>query len=517
MVGLRGAKVKGLLGFGLYWAWVTVVFYSDTLTLFSDDPAASLETFWLWATWAHFVGLIVFALSFGRFSRALQSALACWTAGASMALGAVVVAAGLSFSDEPISLGISFLGAFLAGFPSALVLLQWANCYSEQPSASVSAASVLSFALGIVVYLLTRSFSSIVGFSLALLLPLASASLLVLQTQGSQGGEEGMAGNGECAEGSDGLASAAELERIIRYRSSREFVFGAIAAVASVLVFALCGELLRALSVRIGGQGAQTMGVPYLVGGFAGLGVLAVALLASRKDAPFRWLMTVPLLRNVALIMALAFLVAPFLDSWSIGLSYAIFGAGFWCFRAASWIVCFFGARHAHMRASTLVAVLDAAFAIAVVGGANMSGWLASVVSEDAVSMTTVSLFTVFVLMVVALAVLNSPFMRFMVSGLDAPVAESANAFEAVAETAASGFESNLSTSASVDVLADRFGLTPREREVAKLLAKGRSLPFIQNELHISRNTAQTHVRHIYRKLNVHTRQEFLDCVERSL
>ncbi|MDR1422134.1 MAG: helix-turn-helix transcriptional regulator [Coriobacteriales bacterium] len=62
--------------------------------------------------------------------------------------------------------------------------------------------------------------------------------------------------------------------------------------------------------------------------------------------------------------------------------------------------------------------------------------------------------------------------------------------------------------------LVSRYELTHREVEVAELLSKGRSLPFIQKELTISLSTAQTHARHIYEKLGVHDRQELIDLIE---
>lgn len=57
---------------------------------------------------------------------------------------------------------------------------------------------------------------------------------------------------------------------------------------------------------------------------------------------------------------------------------------------------------------------------------------------------------------------------------------------------------------------ARRFGLSPRESEVAKLLIEGRSLPYIQQALSISEGTAKTHLRHIYEKCGAHNRQDFL-------
>lgn len=61
--------------------------------------------------------------------------------------------------------------------------------------------------------------------------------------------------------------------------------------------------------------------------------------------------------------------------------------------------------------------------------------------------------------------------------------------------------------------LAQACELTSREGEVMALLARGRSGPEIQDELSISRNTAKTHVRHIYRKAGVHSQQELMDLV----
>lgn len=58
---------------------------------------------------------------------------------------------------------------------------------------------------------------------------------------------------------------------------------------------------------------------------------------------------------------------------------------------------------------------------------------------------------------------------------------------------------------------SERFGLTPRETQIAELLAHGRNGPYIQQELHLSRNTVKTHVSHIYTKLDIHSQQELID------
>jgi DNA-binding NarL/FixJ family response regulator len=50
--------------------------------------------------------------------------------------------------------------------------------------------------------------------------------------------------------------------------------------------------------------------------------------------------------------------------------------------------------------------------------------------------------------------------------------------------------------------------LTAREREILTLVAKGFSVPEISELLHISEHTVTTHVRHIYRKLEVTSRSQ---------
>lgn len=75
-----------------------------------------------------------------------------------------------------------------------------------------------------------------------------------------------------------------------------------------------------------------------------------------------------------------------------------------------------------------------------------------------------------------------------------------------------------LRTEISLDELCDavsaEFGLTPRESEILPSVARGRTLARIQEELFISASTVNTHIRHIYAKCGVASRQELLDFVD---
>jgi two-component system nitrate/nitrite response regulator NarL len=52
----------------------------------------------------------------------------------------------------------------------------------------------------------------------------------------------------------------------------------------------------------------------------------------------------------------------------------------------------------------------------------------------------------------------------------------------------------------------DRPVLTPREQQILRRLADGRSIPEIARELHLAATTVKTHVGHVYEKLEVSER-----------
>ena len=68
---------------------------------------------------------------------------------------------------------------------------------------------------------------------------------------------------------------------------------------------------------------------------------------------------------------------------------------------------------------------------------------------------------------------------------------------------------------ARLGAVAREFGLTPREADIMGLYAQGRSRTFISAQLVISENTVRDHLKSIYRKLDVHNKQELIDLIGR--
>ena len=58
-----------------------------------------------------------------------------------------------------------------------------------------------------------------------------------------------------------------------------------------------------------------------------------------------------------------------------------------------------------------------------------------------------------------------------------------------------------------------RHGLTQREGEVLLLLAQQKSAADIEQELLVANGTAKAHIRHVYQKLGIHSREELYEMV----
>ena len=63
----------------------------------------------------------------------------------------------------------------------------------------------------------------------------------------------------------------------------------------------------------------------------------------------------------------------------------------------------------------------------------------------------------------------------------------------------------------SFSKLAERYGLSQREAQVAELFAQGRNGAYIQEVLCLSKSTVSTHRQHVYQKFGIHNQQELIE------
>ena len=65
-----------------------------------------------------------------------------------------------------------------------------------------------------------------------------------------------------------------------------------------------------------------------------------------------------------------------------------------------------------------------------------------------------------------------------------------------------------------IDSISAQYRLSLRQKETMEILVKGRDLSYIMTCFKISRSTAKTHISNLYRKMNVHSKQELIDLME---
>ena len=139
----------------------------------------------------------------------------------------------------------------------------------------------------------------------------------------------------------------------------------------------------------------------------------------------------------------------------------------------------------------TLVCTNAAQMAGALVGMLN-----AHTLGQGDIALTAVALVAIYLLAMVSLFLFKDKTLR---------------GFDAVAEEGAPAAEQ-----ARCAHVAEAHGLTPRESEILVHLGQGRTARAISEKLVVSENTVKYHIKSIYQKLDVHSRDEVIDLIERS-
>ena len=67
-----------------------------------------------------------------------------------------------------------------------------------------------------------------------------------------------------------------------------------------------------------------------------------------------------------------------------------------------------------------------------------------------------------------------------------------------------------------MDVIAERYGLTERERETASLMARGYTAKHVAEELTVAVSTVKGYSKSIYRKMGIHRKDELIEIVKET-
>ncbi|WP_304426049.1 helix-turn-helix transcriptional regulator [uncultured Adlercreutzia sp.] len=527
---LESALKARYLGIGFIWAWVYCSY--ETFAVYPNRAGIAIHAD---ATWIVSAATVVVALWVGGLVLARRPDIPerplAIAAAASLAAGTLISVAPDLFGSGASAVVVA--SGLLTGTGSGLLTLLWgqelARLDIECSELAVPAASLVMIACTLVIPYLPTALGTLATASL----PVASVAMLLLtyrdapQPEASRpcAATEGEASSAFSKVGkiADAPLRASSPDETVAPRSAggsratgeSHASFTASMARIAVLLFLTysvlgCGEALQANA----DAPFRVLGIdwPTLIGSACGVAVMVGFLFYAARptfDSLFR--LTAPLM-----VFALALL--PWADLWAIFAGTTFTAATNTVLNIGALLFVAAAARKGQVNAALGVGITQGSLQLGVLAG-NFAGErlgpaaAASSTGLFAVALGLIALFALCWLFYPtdrarprAVAQIKAP----------APAGHPAEKAEASAVPAESAVEP--AREGSIDerclALAEACGLSTRETEILGYLARGRSQPYIREELVLSKNTVATHVKHLYQKLNVHSRQELLDLFE---
>jgi DNA-binding CsgD family transcriptional regulator len=522
-------NVRTIVGSGFVWAWFDALFMSALFpSPASVSPMPEIATIIAFLTCALISVFIVL-----RRSRDLERTLS------SMQVAIAAGASGFAASLFLLLSGISqwypllVIGGILGGVYMSIGLFSWGAlyCIRGAKSAALDVSGAFTFAFLFDIPLLFMSANARAVFYA--LFPIASTALLLQIPQDARTFRPSSLSKGERIEDRTDLGAEAgdqsEKSAGVDFFSQRQhaaqssmarlrrFVSGHLGLSATVLggmalVMVSFGYLQHLVSFssivndQIGGNVIQ------VIRGICAILLFAIAVFAPRFDG-LAW-------RVGLLLMVAGFMLMPFtMNSDYFWVSGAIVIGGYTSFDVMNWTV-FSQIAHAQSRRPVLTIVVmrclvSAGYVIGAVFGLLVLG-------NDAGANPHVFQLTIAVGYLVVVAIMlfmSDDDIRALYAG-DLETSDAAGEGLAAQAQGSLQDERDLQAQPQFDEFDRRlqkvlegYGLTDREQQIALRLVRGRTQPWIATDLGISENTVGTHMRHIYQKMGVHGRQEFIDKV----
>ena len=534
-----------LVGFGFYYAWIWVSYNSNVLVFpsaASDLPPDTISLTYLVSTLALGVALVLLSLVRPLTRRLVGSNLL-------LIAVAVVVGAATVGTYASSSLGADanlylIVSAALTGAGTSVIVLRFGVVYSKAPAREAAMYTAASFVFAAMIYFMAVGLPDPVGMVFTALLPVLAVVSTLTNPEWSDEGEGGR------PEGPVPL---------------RRFFVRLLVAVA---VFSVVVGVSRGFSVphsSISSLNADGALIIFSTAVVAGVLFVVVGLLRRQFDVS-------RLYYPIIIAVAAGILVTPLLGGTGFGSQFIT--VAYNCFVLVIWCLLAYVAYSSRLSPILVFGLGRGASALG-----TTFGWLAGLEivrsqGDGSLSLEVISVAMVFALLVVSMLVLNDrligdalrPEERLRGDAAEIPAQGAGSAGEtafadrrgaedrgsAVADgegawdggvgrggagemgevgemggagasladgspgDAAMGERRPGPYRTRCDAVAERYGLSPRERDVFDLLVRGRSIDYIAQNLTISFNTAKSHIRHIYVKTDVHSRQELIDLIDRE-
>ena len=507
------------LGYGIQWGLRLTLLFADTLFIGRTDRGmdAFCNALMLGVLGVYVVAFAAFRNTGGseadqrRHVRVVERS--CLAQAALTVLGAALIAiAPLGPHFQPVSIAA---GACL-GCSMGTGVYGWIYLYMRRGPAAARTALVSSWLLGVGMFALLTLLPSLPRILAIATLGVASTAMELRYTQDVAGYGMDEEGTVDCTGKPIHRIQAPDAEA----RRRETWKLAPITVATAVLGFAygMSGPL------QLSGGGVSTGDVNLLVNHLTTLLVASLAaslVLFARTD---RRLDLLPVFLAAFTLDTTAAIALPFAGSGYLTLCATVFGV---VNRITGMLVLYSCAtlpdERTFFRASPF---LLGASGLGLTTGIVVGNGLFSGIADDYMVLTVITLVIMYVIFLALTVVLIARGRQ----GQDAqvPAAQTCSDSARVATSEIEGTVDDsitnppaIQTPASASSEWDAFerigtlyGLSEREREVMELLAKGRGVPFTAEQLGLSQNTVKAYAKSLYKKLDVHSREELMDLVE---
>lgn len=448
---MRG--IATAIGSGFLWSWLYCLWFARTEAVAGSLITADDAT-WLASMLIAAAAQIIFLLDRKRVAAVLVNPVSVMAAGLLMGVFSFVFCLGGAALNALATWVVCVTNAFLSG----VLWSAWGFAYDEIDMDTFRRAVPLAAVVVLPAMALCRLLPGVALAAFIALLPVISSLLLVMMRRLSWK-----------------VHSAVPLseEKAAKARSIAQGLGLTVMLVGAVLYFGLI-VLMKAAGVA---AHASAAGVAI---GAVLVALLAVVLLVRRSSCITRFMKWLLWLSIVAFAVAAcdAALACVLLGT-------AVFGVDFFAILMFALI-----ASRGYLATSTAFIMGESLVEI----GFSV-GYLAGVVAVDALGAP-------------AMAALIAGAIGAMTLLLIQLLSQQSNI-----ELLTLSSRSAVQDEARLERVAAAYSLSKREAEVLAYLAQGRTVAYVSDALFISTNTVDTHVRHIYGKMGIHSRQELLDLV----
>lgn len=456
-------------GIGFVWAWIYCSF--ETSALFPDRQGVGINTDLSWLTSAAAVSVVLIATGIWARNRDIAELKHVgMNAACLMSLGTIFAGFAPVFDD--LGIVVSCVSGVMSGIGSAWLVLWWADALSRLDIEQLEAVVPMASFITLLCTLVFPYIQGVLGVFAVATLPLLSGVMLLSSYRDAQRRSAVKHPHTTIHPTRDTILLLVRLSLVLLVSY---FVFGCLSALSD------SEDLIQVLS---------GFDVVTFIGSGFGL-VLAVCFIFFSMKIDFT-----SLFRWLAPLMMLSLALFPWQEVAPNFISSSIAGIADTAMQVILFIYIISMAKRGLISTVLGIGIAQGFVQLGVLAG-NLVGMTAAPLVEN-------GSLNVFVLVLALMCALSFSLTLLPQRG------------RVVGAQKKAPSNDNADIDAVCKRLAVECRLSAREEEVLGYLARGRSQPYIREELLLSKNTVATHVKHIYQKLNVHSRQELLDLVQEA-